>query len=474
MQPPEQLLPYIPETVTVHLGTPANSAAANVTVTFLNYIKNVASSEIYPTWPVSALRANILAQISFALNRVYTEYYRSRGYDFDITNNTAVDQSFINGRDIFDTVSEVCDDIFNSYIRRSGTIEPLFAQYCNGTTTTCDGLSQWGTLELANQGYDSYRILRYYYGDDIEIVTGAPVKGISASYPGTPLTPGDDGNTVRFIQLRLNRVSVNYPSIPKINPVNGVFSLSTENAVREFQRIFNLTVDGVIGRATWYKLQYIYAAVKRLNELSSEGITYEDVSKQYPDYLAQGQTGDAVSLIQYYLNLISQYESMVRPLTINGVYDEETTASVISFQQTYGLDQDGIVGEITYNMLYDVYTGIIVALPEDIFEQKARPFPGGYIAYGSSGADVAYFQTYLSLIARTFDEIPEITPDGVFGMETLEALQSFQRMEGLQVTDYISVNDWNAAAELYDNIRAGLYVRGDQYPGYVISEENAG
>lgn len=206
-------LPYIPESITVHLGDPDQSAE-NVTVPFADYIKNVASSEIYPTWQESALRANILAQISFALNRVYTEYYRSRGYPFNITNSTAVDQSFINGRNYFDSISEIVDEIFDDYLRKRDRIEPLFAQYCNGTTVTCDGLSQWGSVDLADEGYDSVQILKTYYGDDTEIVTDAPVMGITSSPPTRLLRLGSTGNDVLAVQLRLNRISVNYPSIP--------------------------------------------------------------------------------------------------------------------------------------------------------------------------------------------------------------------------------------------------------------------
>ena len=201
--------PVIPEYITVHLGAP-DSPAQNVTVPFPDYIKNVASSEIYPTWPESALRANILAQISFALNRIYTEYYPSRGYDFDITNSTAMDQSFVYGRDIFENISRIVDEIFNNYIRRGNNIEPLFAVYCNGTTVTCEGLSQWGSVELANLGYVPYDILRTYYGDDINIVYNAPVSEIEPSVPEILLRLGSVGNDVAFVQTRLNRISANW------------------------------------------------------------------------------------------------------------------------------------------------------------------------------------------------------------------------------------------------------------------------
>ena len=272
------------------MGSPASNAE-NVTVSFPEYIKNVASSEIYPTWPEAALRANIYAQISFALNRVYTEYYRARGYPFDITNSTALDQSFIKGRNIFQNISRIVDEIFNSYIVRDGNVEPLFASYCNGTTVTCNGLSQWGTVSLANQGLGPYDILTQYYGDNINLVQNAPVQDIPESLPPVPLAYGSIGNEVRQIQIRLNRVSANYPSIPKIYPPDGVFGSVTDRAVRAFQQIFNLDVDGIVGKATWYKLIYVFNAVKRLNEVVSEGLTYADVEKIFEDTLRLGSTG---------------------------------------------------------------------------------------------------------------------------------------------------------------------------------------
>lgn len=190
--PTTPVTPYVPQYITVHLGAPS-AAAENVTVSFPEYVKNVASSEIYPTWEPAAIRANILAIISFALNRVYTEYYPSRGYPFNITASTAYDQKFIKGRNIFENISQMVDEIFNSYIRRTGFVEPLAAKFCNGTTTTCDGLSQWGSQAMAEQGADSVTILRNYYGDNIEIVNNAPVMGIRSSYPGTPVRLGDRG-----------------------------------------------------------------------------------------------------------------------------------------------------------------------------------------------------------------------------------------------------------------------------------------
>ena len=207
-----QVIPYVPQRITVHLGAPS-SDAANVTVNFVDYVKNVASSEIYPTWEEAALRANILAIVSFALNRVYTEFYRSRGYNFDITSSTAYDQFFVNGRSYFTNVARLVDELFDDYLRRPGFVEPLAAKFCNGTTVTCEGLSQWGSEELAQQGMGYMDILRYYYGDDIELVTNVPIRDVPESYPGTPLRLGSTGEEVVVLQTMLNRIGQNYPAI---------------------------------------------------------------------------------------------------------------------------------------------------------------------------------------------------------------------------------------------------------------------
>lgn len=336
------ILPVIPENITVHLGRPTESAR-NVTVPFADYIKNVASSEIYPTWPESALRANILAQISFTLNRIYTEYYRSRGYDFDITNSTAFDQSFVYGRDIFENISQIVDEIFNEYIRRSGSVEPLFAVYCDGINVQCNGISQWGSVELANQGLTPYEILQYYYGDEIEPVRDVPVVGSISSYPGTPLRLGSNGDEVYFVQTRLNRISRNYPNIPKIANPNGLFSADTEDAVKAFQRQFNLTPDGIVGSATWYAISRIYTAVKRLADINSEGISLDEVTLLFNGQISEGSSGLGVRELQVLLAFIAQFDSAVIPVAIDGIFGSGTRASVESFQYEYGLPVTGTV-----------------------------------------------------------------------------------------------------------------------------------
>ena len=348
--------PFVPQRITVHLGTP-NSDAENVTVSFVDYVKNVASSEIYPTWEESALRANILAIVSFALNRVYTEWYRSRGYDFDITNSTAYDQYFVNGRSYFDNVSRIVDDLFNDYLRRPGFVEPLAAKFCNGTTVTCEGLSQWGSQNLALQGYNSTEIIRSYYGN-VEIVNNAPVMGISSSYPGRPLRRGTTGPGVVTIQTELNRISQNYPAIPKIPTVDGIFGARTEAAVRKFQEVFGLDVDGIVGRATWYALVRLYVAVNSLAELRSQGQRFYANSWALSDPIEYGDRGIKVEHLQYMLSVLAAYIPQIPDLTVDGIFGPATRSAVIAAQQRFGLPQTGVVDYNTWDEIYDQYSGI--------------------------------------------------------------------------------------------------------------------
>ena len=350
------VIPFVPKNITVHLGAP-NANAENVTVPFVDYVKNVASSEIYPTWEPAALRANILAIVSFALNRVYTEFYRSRGYPFDITSSTAYDQYFVKGRSYFDNVSRIVDELFNDYLRRPGFVEPLAAKFCNGTTVTCAGLSQWGSQELAQQGQNSTQILRNYYGD-VEIVPDAPIRGNQQSYPGTPLRQGSRGPFVTVIQTELNRISRNYPAIPKIPNVDGIFGPKTEAAVRKFQEIFDLTVDGVVGKATWYALVRLYTAVLSLSELRSQGQQFYAVNWAYPQGLQQGARGDKVRHLQYMLSVLSEFIPQIPELTQDGIFGPNTRNAVIAAQSWLGLPQTGVVDETTWDEIYDQFAGI--------------------------------------------------------------------------------------------------------------------
>ncbi|MGL4736473.1 MAG: peptidoglycan-binding protein [Cellulosilyticaceae bacterium] len=257
----------VPEFVVVHDGSPNNMNASNYTVAFKDYIKNVASSEIYPTWPTQTILANVLAIISFTLNRVYTEWYRNQGRNFTITNSTAFDHAFFYGRDIFDTISLVVDEYFDTYIKRPGVEQPLLTQYCDGAKSSCPNwMTQWGSKDMGAKGQNAEQILRYYYGQNILFPAAPKVQGNPESYPGSPLKEGSSGSSVRKIQEQLNRISQNYPLIPKVK-TNGEFDVATTEAVKTFQKIFHLPQDGVVGKNTWYEISRIYVAVTKIGEL---------------------------------------------------------------------------------------------------------------------------------------------------------------------------------------------------------------
>lgn len=459
--------PTIPEYITVHLGPP-DSDAPNVTVPFADYIKNVASSEIFPTWPESAIRANIYAQISFALNRIYTDYYGSRGYDFDITNSIGIDQSFVNGRDIFENVSQIVDQIFNDYIVKGDSIEPFFAAYCDGREIQCQGLEQWGTVDLANQGLTPFEILQYYYGDDIRIVMNAPVGGPITTWDGRTLGLGDIGNAVQQIQIRLNRISKNYPAIPKIYPVDGVFGESTENAVLAYQEAFDLTPDGLVGKDTWYSIQRSYSAVKRLNDLASEGLKRQDVDTLFNSFLELGDTGAEVLELQYLLSLVAEYNNEIPTISVDGIFGEGTEEAVQAFQRASGLAVTGQVGLADWERLYREYVGILNSLPQGYFDGVTVPYGGTVLRLGSQGENVAFLQEYLNFISNTYQSIPKVTVDGVFGPSTQQAVLAYKDIFGLGNQAIVSAGTWDSITSTYRDIYDGQQASSGQFPGYNI------
>lgn len=433
----------IPSTITVHLGRP-DEAAENVTVPFTEYIKNVASNEIYPTWPENAIIANILAQISFALNKVYTEYYRSRGYDFDITNNTVIDQAFVPDSETFDNISRIVDRIFNNYIVRSGSIVPLYAQFCDGVNTQCNGLSQWGTVTLAEQGMSPIDILKYYYGNDIEIVYNAPVGENTPSYLGIPLRRGSYGDDVLIIKRELNRIRQNYPAIPYIASVNsGIFDLDTEAAVRSFQQIFNLNVDGIVGKATWYKIKQVYAAVKQLSELTSEGLTISEVERRYVRDLRLGDSGVDVKALQYYLAFLGYFMAELPPIPITGTFDQATQDAVYAFQSAYGLPVTGVVDFNTFLRIDEVYKATVRNLPANYQSAIGEPYPGKFLVLGDRGENVRIIQQYLQVIAQNDPNIPNVSVTGEFDDATRAAVIALQRQLGIEESGAIGPVLWS-------------------------------
>jgi len=440
--------PIIPEYITVHLGSPNDSSAPNVRVPFIDYIKNVASSEIYPTWPESALRANMYAQISYALNRVYSEWYPSRGYPFDITSDTAYDQKYIQGRDIYESVSRIADEIFNDYIVRSGNVQPLFAQYCDGINVRCEGLSQWGTVSLAEDGLTPYEILQYYYGGDISLVFNAPTAEALPSYPGVPLQLGSVGEDVRTIQRQLNRIGQNYPAVSPKLETDGLFDVNTELAVKNFQQIFNLTPDGIVGKSTWYRIKSIFNAVKGIADLQSEGLTLEEINRVFPRVLGPGDRGIGVRDLQYYLAFIAYFDPELPAVTADGVYGEQTRLAVEAFQRNEGLPVDGIVGRETWNAIIRRYDRLLASLPDLIGEQSEDVYPGRYISFGQRGEDVRNLQRLINRAAALNSYIPEVNEDGDFGDATLNAVRIIQENNGLDPSGVVGPITWDVIRQL--------------------------
>ena len=453
----------IPKNITVHLGKPAASAQ-NVTVSFRRYIANVASSEVYPTWPEQALRANIHCQISLALNRIYTEWYPSKGYTFNITNSTSYDQYYVHGRTVFEVMVRITDDIFNTYLRKRGTVNPYYSEYCDGKSVTCPGLKQWGTVTLANNGRSALQILRYYYGSDIEIVRTSNIQSIPQSYPGSPLRQGDSGTAVFTLQRQLNRITKDYPFLGKLT-VDGVFGSRMAATVRAFQKQFNLTADGVVGRQTWYKISYIYVSVKDLAELTSEGETSSGTLSDGTwggTVLRTGSTGSAVEQLQFWLNTLAQYESAIPSVTVDGVFGSGTAAAVRAFQRKYGLTVDGVVGRTTWTEVYDQFRSI------QSDNGTPNAYPGTALREGSSGQNVRLVQFWLKIARTVYTSLANVTVDGKFGSATAAAVRRFQSYFGLTSDGVVGRITWNKLYEVYNDIANKLLsssLRPGEYPG---------
>ena len=468
-QPVENCVPrvleqvIIPKNITVHLGKPAASAR-NVTVSFRDYIANVASSEVYPTWPEQALRANIHCQISLALNRIYTEWYPSKGYTFNITNSTSYDQYYVHGRTVFDVMVRITDDIFNTYLRKRGTVNPYYSEYCDGKSVTCPGLKQWGTVTLANQGRTALQILKYYYGNDIEIVRTNNIQSIPQSYPGSPIRQGDSGTAVFTLQRQLNRITKDYPFLGKLT-VDGVFGAKMTATVKAFQKQFNLTADGVVGRQTWYKISYIYVSVKDLAELTSEGETSNGTLSDGTwggTVLRTGSTGSAVEQLQFWLNTLAQYESSIPSLTVDGVYGTGTANTVRAFQRKYGLTVDGVVGRDTWTELYDQFRSI------QSDNGTPNAYPGTALREGASGQNVRLVQFWLKIARTVYTSLSNVTVDGRFGSATAAAVRRFQTYFGLTSDGVVGRTTWNKLYEVYNDIANKLLsssLRPGEYPG---------
>ncbi|MFA9424049.1 MAG: peptidoglycan-binding protein [Sedimentibacter sp.] len=451
---------YIPETMVVHLGEP-NEVAENVTLPFIDYIKNVASNELYPTWPENALRANIHAIVSFALNRQFTYWYGLRGYNFDITNSTQYDLAFVYKGATYDNISNIVDEIFNEYIIREGHIEPYFAQFCDGRVSQCDGMYQWGSVSLADEGYSPLEILQYYYGNDISIVSGAPQETFIANYKGYPFGLGYSGLDVMIMQFALRRIAKNFPSIPVITNIDGYYDEITEAAVLQFQNIFNLPPTGIVDKGTWYKIRNVFFAVTKTSELISEGILVEDILKEFSGVMFEGETRTRVYLLQYFLNIMASFFDTIPSVEINGYFGPETKNSVLEFQKTMKLPITGIVDQTTWNLLYKYILSIFTNIPNSVVLFplfRSIPYPNivYVIGMGIEEPGVFVIQQMLSYLSATMTDLPLISQDkvdGIFGPLTKEAVIAFQKKYGLEANGIVDEVTWNKMAEEYTRLR---------------------
>jgi len=446
--------PFIPEMITVHLGEPGQPAG-NVTIPFPSYIKNVASSVIYPTWPESAIRANIYAIVTFALNRVFTEWYRSRGYDFDIT-NSEFDQSYTPGKDIYENISKIVDEIFNSYVAKSGKIEPLLTEFCDGKITKCTGLQQWDAVSLASKGYTPLQILQNFYGNDISIIKNVSVGTNIESYPLYPLQLGSFGRDVSIIQHELNRISENYPSIPKITQdSDGIFGAQTDTAVKQFQKIFNLTPNGIIDSATWYRIKYIYSSVKGLGGFFSEGLAPEEIESTFAVFWQEGNSGIWVKIIQYYLHVIACYYTDLPQIEITGNFGSETKEAVMAIERKFNLIVDGVVGIQTWALLDQLYKSIMDHIPEGCLPNKTI-YPGYILSFGMGDKNVTLMQTYLAELSKYYPYIPKVDVTGIYDEQTGAAVSAIQQKYlgelGETPRALIGPITWSKIAELYENL----------------------
>lgn len=355
------------------------------------------------------------------------------------------------------------DRIFDHYIRRVGFKEPYYAEYCNGSSATCPGLSQWGSVTLANQGYTPLDILKYYYPKDIEVVVCNRFEGIEESFPGYSLSMGSSGEYVQAMQLFLNRISGDFPNIPRIQNPNGIFGADTKAAVQEFQRTFGLSPDGVIGQATWNYISRIYVAVKKMAQLVSEGQRI-DIGKTPPNVtLRQGARGENVVLLQFLLSTIAEFYGAITPPLQTGIFDNATLQSVLDFQSEFGLTPDGVVGSGTWRALYDVYQGIVgnVNMPPS----DNQDYPGTALRIGSSGNNVKLIQSYLNAISESLGltgVIPVVTADGIFGPATDRQVRAFQSIFGLTSDGIVGPSTWHSIIDQFNLINM------DAYPGTAL------
>lgn len=467
--------PYVPEFITIHLGAPG-SDAFNTAITFPDYIKIVAACEIYPTWPDSAIRTILYLQISHALHRCITGWYRNMGYDFDITWSPVYDQTFIPGHCTFKTINRIVDEVFNSCLCLKGTREPFSFQQCDNNMKLP---SHWTVVALAESGMSCEEILQNILGSDVTILSDIPVQ-IPLRFAFKPLNPGDTGKNVRMLQIQLNRISRNYPSIPKINPADGRFGKHTQNALRVFRKNFcqsptkstddsnSTNADDTLDLAAYYRLAFLYQAAKRLTELHSLELSVHDLPHGYPGVLRIGDSGIGVRLLQVYLTAAGIFHLFCLPIRLTDSFDKPMETAVIAFQKACRLEPDGIVGEMTWLQLERMYNGI----------KSCCPLEGGIplrsahtLRQGSIGEDVRRAQQYLSSIAFTYTSLVKPPVNGLYGAKMVGAVRAFQKEFDHTVTGVIDDKTWNTMGSLYSDLTVGYEKQPEQNPGYTLTQD---
>ena len=444
--------PVVPNTITVHLGKP-NDKAKDITIPYTSYIANVASSELYPTWPEAALKANILAINSFTLNRIYNEWYRSKGYNFDITSSPAYDQAYTENKAVYSNINLIVDEVFNDYINKKNQVQPFFTTYCDGRNTTCNGMSQWGSVSLANQGKTPLEILRYYYGNDIMLTLDAQVSDNTLGYPGYEIGLGSAGNPVLLIERDLNRIRKNYPAIPNITDTLGIYTEEVESAVRKFQEIFSLPITGIVDKATWYKIKYVYTSVKKLADLYTEGLNKEEVTLAYNDELKYGDTGIEVEFVHYFLDALAFLDPDIPRLRTNSIYNNDTITMVKAFQEKYGLPVTGIFTYQDFKVLKSIYDKILKAYPKEYQDYIDTLYPDYFLMLGSTGEDVRRYQMFLLEICRYNKSIPGVRVNGIFDELTEKSVKKIQSDNDLDINGLVGPFTWRKTVELAKKIK---------------------
>ena len=438
--------PVVPINITVHLGEP-DSQGKDITVPFVDYNCNVAASELYPTWPKEALVANIYTIISFALNRIYNEWYRSKGYNFDITSSPAYDQTYIPNRSTYANINDIVEEIFNNYIVKDSQIQPYFTSYCDGRVTKCDGFSQWGSVSLANEGKSPIEILKYYYGDDIKIKYNAPVGNQEGAFPGN-IALGNAGNPVLVIQRELRRIRRNYPAIPDISNNLGIYDTETLEAVKKFQEIFSLPITGIVDKGTWYKLKYVYNSVKKLSDLYSEGLSLEEATFLYTDQVNYGDTGIEVEYIHYFLDALAFLDNDIPRLPLDSIYSNNSVTMVKAFQEKYKLPVTGVFTYADWIILREAYDSIFASIPLEYKEYVSELYPDYFLTKGMTGNDVRRLQKFLLAICKYDGSIPGVRVNGIFDELTEKSIKKIQADYDFDINGIVGPLLWRKIVEL--------------------------